>query len=135
MDGGVCDRPLFDLPSEFQGDLKTMHDHAVLERRIGEIFERELNLPALSPATDLFESGCLDSLSFVELWLQIELAFGLRIPLQDLELAEFRSIGRIAAFVRGRLATAAEPATERAFVEPPRPSQRGRPYREAQCPV
>jgi methoxymalonate biosynthesis acyl carrier protein len=107
-----------------------MHDHAVLERRIGEIFERELNLPALSPATDLFESGCLDSLSFVELWLQLELAFGLRIPLQDLELAEFRSIGRIAAFVGGRLA-----AAERAFGEPQRPSQRGCLYREAQCPA
>lgn len=112
-----------------------MHDLVSIERKIGEIFERELNLTVPSPATDLFESGGLDSLSFVDLLLQIERAFGLRIQLQDLELVHFRSIGRIAAFIRGRLQAAAmtpQPALESIFDEPPGAA---RIYGEVKCPA
>jgi acyl carrier protein len=80
-----------------------MIDRTSLERNIGDIFGRKLHLTVPSAETDLFESGSLDSLSCIELLLQVELEYGIRIPLQDLELSEFRSIGRIAGFIKQRL--------------------------------
>ena len=52
--------------------------------------------------TDLFETGVLDSLKFVELLVQLEQQFGTRVSLDDLELDNFRSIGQIAHFIVGR---------------------------------
>jgi acyl carrier protein len=80
-----------------------MIDRTLLERNIADIFEQKLHLTVPSAETDLFASGSFDSLSFVELLLQVELEYGIRIPLQDLELTEFRSIGRIAGFIKQRL--------------------------------
>lgn len=121
-----------------------MHDRVAVERKIREIFERKLDLTLPSAATDLFESGSLDSLSFVELLLQIELAYGLRIPLQDLDLEHFRSIGRLAGFVHGMLKERAAPEQrrERLFGEPqiasrdPQPElETGYLYMETKCPA
>jgi acyl carrier protein len=80
-----------------------MIDRTSLERNISDIFEQQLHLRVPSADTDLFESGSLDSLSCVELLLQVEVEYGIRIPLQDLELSQFRSIGRIAGFIKRRL--------------------------------
>lgn len=98
-----------------------MSDHAALVRAIGDIFERKLHLTVPSPSADLFESGGLDSLSLVELLLQLELEYGLRIQLQELELANFRSIESIAAFVRQRLEGGQAPARRYGFAAPPQP--------------
>jgi acyl carrier protein len=81
-----------------------MHDRAAMELKIGEIFERELGLKVLSPTADLLESGGLDSLSFLELLLQLETEYGFRVRLQELVLADFRSVARVADFIAGRLA-------------------------------
>jgi acyl carrier protein len=89
-----------------------MIDRTSLEQNIGDIFEQKLHLRVPSADTDLFESGSLDSLSFVELLLQVELEYGIRIPLQDLELSHFRSIGRIAGFIKERLDANAKPAQQ-----------------------
>lgn len=121
-----------------------MHDRVAVERKIRGIFEHELGLTAPSAATDLFESGGLDSLSFVELLWRIELAYGLRIPLQDLDLEHFRSIARLAAFVSGLLKGRASPENpcEPLFGEPPaaprapQPAiETGRLYMETKCPA
>lgn len=98
-----------------------MSDHAALVRAIGDIFERKLHLTVPSPSADLFESGGLDSLSLVELLLQLELEYGLRIQLQELELANFRSIESIAAFVRQRLESGQASARRYSFAAPPQP--------------
>jgi methoxymalonate biosynthesis acyl carrier protein len=94
-----------------------MIDRTLLERNIADIFEQQLHLTVPSADTDLFESGSLDSLSFVELLLQVELEYGIRIPLQDLELTQFRSIGRIADFIRERLDANAKPAQQYGVVQ------------------
>jgi methoxymalonate biosynthesis acyl carrier protein len=80
-----------------------MNDRISIERNISAIFEQKLHLTLPPPGTDLFESGSLDSLSFVELLLQVELEYGIKIPLQDLELENFRSLGKIAAFIGQKL--------------------------------
>ena len=70
-----------------------------LERRIEKIFEEKLKLVVPSADTDLFATGVLDSLSFVELLLELERGYGVKISLEDLELENFRSIAGIARFV------------------------------------
>ena len=53
---------------------------------------------------DLFDSGVLDSLAFVELLLRLEQDFGVSVSVDDLELENFRTIERIAAFVEAHAA-------------------------------
>jgi acyl carrier protein len=70
-----------------------------LEERIAKVFEQNLNLVVPSVDTDLFETGSLDSLSFVELLVHLEREYKINIPLQDIELDNFRSIASIAEFI------------------------------------
>ena len=72
---------------------------ADLAARVAAIFSGVLNVEVESDDTDLFEAGLLDSLAFVELLLQLEREFGVTASVEDLELNNFRSIARIAAFV------------------------------------
>lgn len=80
-----------------------MADLMSLQQNITGIFEERLNLIVPSPADDLFASGTLDSLLFAELLFQLEVEYGIRIPLEELELEDFQSIEKIAAFVAQRL--------------------------------
>ena len=69
-----------------------------LSERIFKIFDL-LNLEVPSEDTDLFDSGLLDSLTFVELLVQVEEQMGVTVTLENLEPDNFRSIRRIASFV------------------------------------
>lgn len=79
-----------------------MPEAGSLEARLAGIFERELHLAVPSFDTDLFETGSLDSLAFVDLLLALEKEFGVKISLEDLELDNFRSIARLAIFIAAR---------------------------------
>src|SRR5713101_1421211 len=79
-----------------------MADLASAEHRIAGLFERHMNLYVPSAETDLFESGVLDSLAFVDLLLKLEEEFGIKTTVDDLEIDAFRSIARIAEFVMRR---------------------------------
>jgi acyl carrier protein len=78
------------------GDLGTLCD------RIATLFQTSLNLTVPSIDTDLFESGILDSLTFVTFLVQFEEDFGLSVSIDDLEFDNFRSVARIAAFLASR---------------------------------
>jgi acyl carrier protein len=73
-----------------------------LQDRIGNVFVQHLHIQPPSPDKDLIESGIIDSLTFVELLARLEQEFSIRIPLDDLDLNQFRSIARINEFVRGK---------------------------------
>lgn len=75
-----------------------MNELSDLTQRIAEIFDR-LNIEVPSSDTDLFESGLLDSLAFVELLVEIEEQMGVMVSLEQLEPEHFRSLERIASFV------------------------------------
>lgn len=72
---------------------------ADVERRIGRIFAERLAIEVPSVETDLFATGAVDSLTFVELIVRLEEEFGVAIPLAELELEDLRSIRRIARFL------------------------------------
>lgn len=69
------------------------------EARVARILAEHLHLEVPSADTDLFDSGAVDSLGFVELLFHLEREFGITITLDDLEIDNFRTIPRIAAFV------------------------------------
>jgi methoxymalonate biosynthesis acyl carrier protein len=75
-----------------------------VEERLAQLFQASLNLDVPTIDTDLFETGVLDSLAFVELLLMLEREFGVTTAVDDLEVDNFRTIGRIAAFVGERTA-------------------------------
>lgn len=72
---------------------------ADVTERVSALFERELQFAPPAADTDLFGTSALDSLSFVTLLAGLEQEFGLSIPLDELDLEHFASIGAIARFV------------------------------------
>ena len=80
-----------------------------VRERVAKLFVDAMHLDVPSVDTDLFETGVLDSLAFVELLLQLEREFGVTTAVEDLEVDNFRSIARIAEFVMAR-AAASKPA-------------------------
>jgi len=79
-----------------------MPDAAALQRRIARLFLDNLHLEIPSADTDLFDSGVLDSMAFVELLALLEQEFGVEVTLNDVEIDNFRSMVKIAEFVERR---------------------------------
>lgn len=79
-----------------------MPDAAAVEARIAQIFARALHLEVPTADLDLFETGAIDSLAFVELLLHLEREFAITVSLEELELDHFRTIRRIAQYVTAR---------------------------------
>ena len=80
-----------------------------LHDRVTRLFATALNLDVPSADTDLFDTGALDSLALVELLLHLETEFGVTTSVEDLEVGNFSSIRRIAAFVAARTGAASAP--------------------------
>jgi acyl carrier protein len=80
--------------------------------RVRDVFSRRMNLEVPSAETDLFETGLLDSLTFVDLLVHLEEEFSLKLRLDEIDLDSFRSSSRIAEMLRRGLACRArtEPA-------------------------
>jgi D-alanine--poly(phosphoribitol) ligase subunit 2 len=69
---------------------------------LSALFSDALHIDVPSPDTDLIESGLLDSLQLVQLLLQIEERMGTRIPLEEVDLDDLRSLGRLARLIAQR---------------------------------
>jgi acyl carrier protein len=80
-----------------------MVERSALEARISRVFRDELKLDVPSADTDLFETGVLDSMLFVDLLLHLEREFGVTPALEDVEFDHFNSIERITEFVANRV--------------------------------
>ena len=80
-----------------------MSDLNPLRERIAGVFANALHLDVPASDTDLFETGILDSLAFVQLLVHLEEEFGVTTSVEDLELDNFRSVDSIAAFVAPRI--------------------------------
>jgi D-alanine--poly(phosphoribitol) ligase subunit 2 len=76
-------------------------------RLVGDIravLRDHLTVMVESPDVDLLETGLIDSIGLVELILQLEDRFGVSLPMDTLEIDDFRSINRIADLIT-RLST------------------------------
>lgn len=70
-----------------------------LQQRIQAIFNQRLQVEIPAVDIDLFETGLIDSLVFVDLLLALEEEFSMEITLDRVNLDDFRSITRIADFI------------------------------------
>jgi acyl carrier protein len=75
-----------------------------LQAELTALFSKRLGVDVPSPDTDLLATGRLDSVGFVELLVQLEKRFGLRVELDEVEVEHFRSLNAIAAFIADRRA-------------------------------
>jgi len=75
-------------------------DSKSLERQVTALFAERLHVEVPSVETDLIETGLVDSLAFVEFLAQLEKQFRIEVSLDELEIDNFRTIARIADFVR-----------------------------------
>lgn len=76
-----------------------------LEGRLVKLFADRLHAEVPAVDTDLFETGILDSLRFVEFLAALEEDFGFQVAVEDLELDDFRSLSRIAGFLTAKQPT------------------------------
>lgn len=63
--------------------------------------ERFISGP-MDDGDDIFQSGQIDSLFAIQLVLLVERDFGIRVANRDLELANFRSVDAIVAFIESK---------------------------------
>ena len=94
-----------------------MSDTLAVRARLIDVLTSSLNVELPDDEVDLFETGTLDSLAFVELLFQLERVFGIETSVDDLDPENFRTLGCIVSFVGGRIA-GAERGPE--WVAPPR---------------
>ena len=64
----------------------------------GLIAERLL-VDVSAPEDDLLATGLLDSLSLIQLLTNLEEHFGIRVPLEDLQIDDIRTINSLARLV------------------------------------
>ena len=79
-----------------------MAGSAELQGRITALFVEKLNVEAPSLDADLYETGVLDSIAFVELLVFLEKEFKIKVGLDDIEVDNFRTIRKIVKFVLER---------------------------------
>jgi acyl carrier protein len=79
-----------------------MTNNTVTHEQITRLLAERVHVEAPAVDTDLMEAGLLDSLTLVELMSSLEEEFGLTISFDEIELDNFRSVERIAEFVRQR---------------------------------
>ena len=66
---------------------------------IREFIASAISVPNLDDDADLFETGIVNSLFAVQLMTFIEKTFAIEVGMDDLDMANFRSVQATAAFV------------------------------------
>lgn len=90
-----------------------MTPSAQLVEQLGALFAENFHVSVPAPDADLLEEGILDSFQFVELLVQIEKRFGLRIDIAGIDLDDLRTLQRLAGLIARRGSEAsAEPVDD-----------------------
>ena len=71
-----------------------------VEQRIRTILRERLQIDAPASGQDLFQTGILGSLSFVDMLVALEEEFVIHIALDQVDLADFRSIAAICDYIQ-----------------------------------
>lgn len=70
-----------------------------LKSELVEVLTRELNIKIPSPETDLVSESLLDSFGLVNLIMLLDKQWDVKVSTDKMDLENFRSIERIAAFI------------------------------------
>ena len=77
--------------------------------RIARVLRETLGVEVPAPDTDLLETGLIDSLGLISLLAEIEREFGFELPLDTLEVDDFRTVETAAAYVETAFAMGDSP--------------------------
>lgn len=75
---------------------------------IRQLLSEKLLIQVDSPDQDLLSAGILDSLALVQLLLHLEERFAVKIPLEDVEIDDLRSLRSIARLTENQLRARSE---------------------------
>lgn len=89
-------------------DSVTTEERAMLERRVEEIFLKELQVEVPGREADIIDTGLVNSLAFVRLLSSLEQEFQLQIELDELDLDDFRTVSSIVDFLERKRTSGAE---------------------------
>jgi acyl carrier protein len=70
-------------------------EYQEVHTEVVSFFSDVLNISVPSPTTDLFKTGILDSQNFIELILHLERKYDALVRLDDVDIEDFRCIGKI----------------------------------------
>jgi len=87
-------------------NLQTEYAPRLIEE-IEKLCVTKLSIRISSRDQDLFETGLLDSLSLVQLILELEQHFQLELPMGELDLSSLRSVDEMARLIVARRAVMA----------------------------
>lgn len=76
-----------------------MNDKNQLQGRVLDVFNETFKYVSPDPDMDLFEEAGMDSLMFITLLTALEQEFDIEIPLEQLELDDFRTVANIAGVI------------------------------------
>jgi acyl carrier protein len=79
------------------------HDSRHLTAEIVELIKDKLLVEVGLPEEDLLVSGVLDSLTLVQLLVDMEQHFHITIPLEELEIDDFRSAASLSRMIEKRM--------------------------------
>jgi acyl carrier protein len=69
--------------------------------RAQRVFEEALSVAAPDPDVDIVQSSLIDSLGLVTLLFELEREFGVKVPLESLDVEDFRTIASLARTIVG----------------------------------
>ena len=76
-----------------------MLDRTVVQSQIINLIADKLDIQVPSIDTDLFDDGSLDSLTYVQLVVELQQEFEMRISLGQIDIDRFRTVEQIADFL------------------------------------
>jgi acyl carrier protein len=83
-----------------------VNEKDAIGQRLLTLFADAFQIEAPAADLDLIDSGVLDSLQLVELLYRLEREFGARIPIENIDLDDLRTLNRIAGLIAARTAAA-----------------------------
>jgi|SRR5689334_12986277 len=90
-----------------------------LLNEIQDLIAGKLLLEVSSPDEDLLAAGVLDSLSLIQLLVGLEQHFGIRIPLEEMQIEDVRSVRALAHLVeKHKMGLPLEPVAREAAAAP-----------------
>ncbi|HWR53687.1 MAG TPA: acyl carrier protein [Bryobacteraceae bacterium] len=72
------------------------HENGTSIESLRDLCRERLSFEVDSRDTDLFETGLLDSMTLVQLIMALEDRYRIKLPMQELGIESFRSLGAIA---------------------------------------
>jgi methoxymalonate biosynthesis acyl carrier protein len=80
--------------------MEALLENVSIKESIKEFFSKSINISALDEEEDLFDSGIVNSLFYIQLVTFIEKNFLITVTTDDLDMQNFKSVNAVYDFVQ-----------------------------------